>query len=77
MWSTSEHLQAATVDLLNVLRWMYVEAHRDTETHPQPWPMPAPLPRPGDPADVPDPASAYAGDAPAISLTELGSWLSA
>lgn len=56
---------------------MYVEAHRDTETHPQPWPMPAPLPRPGDPADVPDPASAYAGDAPAISLTELGSWLSA
>lgn len=55
---------------------MYLEAHRDREQHPQPFPAPIPLPRPGDPDPADTVPSAYAGDAPAIPIEQLGAWLS-
>lgn len=55
---------------------MYAETHRDHDRHPQPFPAPEPLPRPGEQEDAETVSSAYAGDAPAIPISELGSWLS-
>lgn len=55
---------------------MYTVAHMDSNaTRP---PIPAPVPRPGDTPEPDTGASAYdgLGDVPAISISELGAWLS-